>query len=104
MTAISRLLTVPQKMSHLGEEDNTVLQQLLLAFRLRYDGMEESKRFLSKMKMETADDGTNNHSKSSSSEWKIMKFDHLSKETPHDIKTDPEEEQKSLLAANEKLV
>ena len=33
-----------------------------------------------------------------------MKFDHLSKETSHYIKTDIEEEQKALLDANDKLV
>ena len=33
-----------------------------------------------------------------------MKFDHLSKETPHDIKTALEEEHKALLAANTELI
>ena len=56
------------------------------------------------MKLETADDGSNNHSKASSEEWKFMKFDHFSKETPHDIKTALEEEQKALLAANDNLI
>ena len=31
-------------------------------------------------------------------------FDHLSKETPHDIKTALEEEHKALLAANAELI
>ena len=65
--------------------------------------MDNSKRLLGKMKLETADDGSNNHSKALSEEWKVMKFDHLSKETPHDIKTALEEEQKALLAANTDL-
>ena len=79
------------KMQHLGEEDDTALQQLLLAFRLRYDAMDNSKKLLVEMKLETDDDGSNNHSKESSEEWKFMKFDHLSKETPHVIKTALEE-------------
>ena len=33
-----------------------------------------------------------------------MKFDHLLKETPHDIRTALEEEQKALLAANDMLI
>ena len=33
-----------------------------------------------------------------------MKFDHFSKETPHDIKTALEEEQKALLAAKDMLI
>ena len=61
-------------------------------------------KLLGKMKLETADDGSNNHSKESSEEWTVMKFDHLSKETPHDIRTALEEEQKALLAANDKLI
>ena len=33
-----------------------------------------------------------------------MKFDHFLKETPHDIRTALEEEQKALLAANDMLI
>ena len=74
------------KMPHLGEEDDTALQQLILSFGLRDDGMEESKSLHRKPKLGMADDSINNHTKASSEEWKVMKFDHLSKETPHDIK------------------
>ena len=36
--------------------------------------------------------------------WKLIKFDHLPTETPHDIYTVPKEERKALLAANNELV
>ena len=102
-----RKITLPDyslKILCLGEEDDTVLQQLLVAFGLRDDGMDKSMKLLGKMNSGTADDGSNNHSKEPEEEWKVMKFDHLSKETPHDIKTALEEEQKALLAANNKLI
>ena len=50
-----------------------------------------SMKFLGEMNLGTADDGSNNHSKASSEEWKFMNFDHFSKETPHDINTALEE-------------
>ena len=53
------------KMPHLGEEDDIVIQQLLLAFWLRDDGMEESKRLHKKTKLVQADDSINNHTKPS---------------------------------------
>ena len=61
------------KIPCLGEEDDTVLQQLLLVFGLRDDGMEKSIKLLGKMNLGTADDGSNNHSKESEEEWKVMK-------------------------------
>ena len=66
--------------------------------------MDNSKRPHKKAKLVQADDSINNHTKASSEEWKVMKFDHLSKETPHDIRTALEEEQKALLASNNELV
>ena len=77
-----RKITLPEyslKIPCLGEEDDTVIQKLLLAFGLRDDGMDKSMKFIGKMNLGTADDGSNNHSKESSEEWKVMKFDHLSK-------------------------
>ena len=93
------------KMPHLGEEDNTALQQLLLASGLRNYGMEESKRLHKKPKLEHVDDSINNNYKAPKEEWKVMKFDHLSRETtPHYIKTALEEEHKALLSANNDLI
>ena len=53
------------KIPHLGEEDDIVLQQLLVAFGLRDDGMEESKRLHKKTKLVQADDSINNQIKAS---------------------------------------
>ena len=86
-----RMITLPDyslKIPNLGEEDDTILQQLLLEFELRYDGVEKSTRLIGKMKLGQAYDGCNNHNKESKEDWKVMKFDHLLKETPHAIKTD----------------
>ena len=49
--------------------------------------MEESKRLHKKPKLGMADDSIKNHTTASEEEWKFMKFDHLLKETSHDIKT-----------------
>ena len=92
------------KLPHLVEEDDTTLQQIMLAFGLINDRMEESNRLHKKPKLEQANDIINNHSKVLSEEWKVMKFDHFSKETPHGIKTALEEEHKELLASNDKLI
>ena len=88
----------------MGEEDNTVLQQFMLAFGLGDNDIYQSKIFRKKPKLEQAHGGSNDHSKSSDEKWKFMKFDHFSKETPHDIKTVLKEEQKDLLAAKNDII
>ena len=61
-------------------------------------------KLIGEMNLGAADDSINNHTKVSKEEWKVMKFDHLSKETFHDIKTALEEEQKALLTANNNII
>ena len=66
--------------------------------------MDKSKRLHKKTKLVQDDDSINNHSKALEEEWKVMKLDHFSKETPHDIRTALEEEHKAILAANDMLI
>ena len=94
----------PPKMPHLGEEDDTLLQQLLLVFGLRDVGMEKSKRLIGKTKLGQAHDDSDEDSEKSEVKWKVMKFDNLPKETPRSIQRVLKEEQKALLAANNELV
>ena len=75
------------KMLHMGEEDNTVLQQFMLAFGLGDNDIYKSKIFRKKPKLEQAHGSSNDHPKSSDEKWKFIKFDHLPKETSHDIQT-----------------
>ena len=69
----------------LGNEDDTVLQQILLEFMLIDYGMEK-KRFIGKMNLRTVDYSINDNSKELVEKWKVIKFDHLSKGAPHVIK------------------
>ena len=71
---------------------------------MRDDGTEESKRLIGKTKLGQAHDDSDEDSKASEDKWKVMKFDHLPKETPHSIQKVLKEEQKALLAANNELV
>ena len=91
-------------MPHLGEEDNTVLQRLLLAFGLRDDGMDQPSRLRKKKNLGQANNGSNDNSKAPKDKWKVMKFDHFPKGTSHNIQKALKEEQKALLAANDKLI
>ena len=67
------------KIPYLGDEENTIIQQIMLLFGFIDDVMDKTMRFLVKMRLEQAYDGSNNHSKESEEEWKVMRFDHLSK-------------------------
>ena len=62
-----------------------------MAFGLRYDGIEKSKRMHQKTKLVQADDSIKIHNKASEEECKVMNFDHFPKETTHEIKTALEE-------------
>ena len=57
-----------------------------------------------KQKLGQDDHSINEHYKEPEYKWKIMNFDHLPKETSHDIKTALEKEHKALLASNNDLV
>ena len=72
----------PPKMLHLGEEEDTVLQQLLLEFGLRDYVIVQSKRLIGKPKLGQDYDDSDENTKSSYEKCKVMKFDHLPKEKP----------------------
>ena len=71
-------ITLPDyslKITFLGGEDDAVLQKLLVAFGLRYDGIEKLRRMHQKTKLVQADDSIKIHNKASEEECKVMNFD-----------------------------
>ena len=95
---------ISPKMLRLGKEEDTVLQQLLLEFGLRDDVIVQPKILIGKPKLGQAYDYSDENTKSSYEKCKVMKFDHLPKEKPHNIQTILKEERKSLLAANNDIL
>ena len=92
------------KILHLWGEDDTFLQKLLLTFGLRDDVIDQSKRLIRKLKLGQAYNYSDENFKASDYKWKLIKFDHFSKGTSHNIYTVLKEERKALLAANNDLV
>ena len=88
----------------MGEEDDIVLQQLLVLFGLVDDSIVQWKILAEKPKLGTVSDGVDENFNASKDQWKIMTFDNLPKETPHNIQTVLKEEQKALISANNDLI
>ena len=72
-------------MLHMGEEEDTSLQQLLFAFGLRDDVIDQSRILIGKPKVGQDYYDSDENTKASDDKCKVMEFDHLPKVTPHDI-------------------
>ena len=69
-------------MLRLGEGEDTVLHELLLAFGLRDDGIDQPSRLRNKKQLGQANNYSDENSKAPTDKWKVIKFDHFPKGTP----------------------